>query len=53
VHPWLPVSPFYQALHAGPIGGGLQLSYLWMALVPVVLVAVALPVFERRDIVTR
>jgi hypothetical protein len=40
-------------VHAGPVGGGLPLSYLRMAVVSVVLVLAALPLFDRRDIVTR
>jgi ABC-2 type transport system permease protein len=47
---WQPVSPFHQAIHAGPIGGGLPLSFVWMALAALVFVAAATPVFNRRDI---
>jgi ABC-2 type transport system permease protein len=50
VRPWQPLSPFDQALRGGPLGGGLQLSFVWMVLAAVVFVAVAAPLFERRDI---
>jgi beta-exotoxin I transport system permease protein len=49
-HGWQPVSPFYQAIHGGPIGGGVTLSFAWMLLATLVFVAVATPVFNRRDI---
>lgn len=47
---WQPVSPFHQAIHAGPIGGGLTLSFVWMALATLAFVTLATPVFNRRDI---
>jgi ABC-2 type transport system permease protein len=50
---WQPVSPFHQAIHGGPIGGGLVASYGWMILAAAVFVAAALPVFNRRDILAR
>ncbi|HEU5111380.1 MAG TPA: ABC transporter permease subunit [Micromonosporaceae bacterium] len=50
VEPWLPLSPFFQALDGGPLGAGLPAAYGWLALVPTVVVAAALPVFDRRDI---
>jgi len=50
VRPWLPLSPFHQALEGGPLGAGLPAAYAWMALAAAVVVAAALPVFERRDI---
>jgi ABC-2 type transport system permease protein len=50
--PWQPISPFHQALSGGPLGAGLPPAYAWMALAAVVFVAVALPVFDRRDIMT-
>jgi ABC-2 type transport system permease protein len=53
VGPWQPISPFYQVLHAGPVSGELPGSYWWMPAVAVVAVAAALPLFDRRDIVTR
>jgi ABC-2 type transport system permease protein len=50
IQPWQPVSPFYQALHGGPLGGAPQPSFLWMAVAGAAVVAVALPIFDRRDI---
>jgi ABC-2 type transport system permease protein len=50
VEPWQPVSPFHQALGGGPLGAGLPPAYGWLALAAAVFVAVALPVFDRRDI---
>jgi ABC-2 type transport system permease protein len=52
VRPWLPVSPFHQALDGGPLGAGLPPAYAWMAVVALAVVAAALPVFDRRDIAT-
>lgn len=52
VQPWQPASPFHQALTGGPLGAGMPLAYAWMALAGAVVVAVALPVFDRRDIAT-
>jgi ABC-type multidrug transport system ATPase subunit/ABC-type transport system involved in multi-copper enzyme maturation permease subunit len=49
VRPWQPVSPFHQAIHGGPIGG-LVGSCGWMALAAAAFVAVAMPIFNRRDI---
>jgi ABC-2 type transport system permease protein len=49
VEPWLPVSPFYQALEGGPLGAGLPAAYGWLALGAVVAVLACLPVFHRRD----
>jgi ABC-2 type transport system permease protein len=46
-----PYSPFAQALDDGPVGGALvPLSYLWLLLAPVAALAVAVPMFEHRDI---
>jgi ABC-2 type transport system permease protein len=53
VEPWLPVSPFHQALDGGPLGAGLPAAYGWLILVPAVLLAAALPMFGRRDIRVR
>jgi ABC-2 type transport system permease protein len=53
VKPWQPLSPFQQALEGGPLGAGLPVRYAWMALAAVVVLAAALPVFDRRDIATR
>ncbi|GAB1516723.1 ABC transporter permease subunit [Actinophytocola sp. KF-1] len=50
---WQGVSPFDQALTAGPLGGGLTWVFLWMPAAAVVFVAAAVPVFERRDITIR
>ncbi|MDX1620875.1 MAG: ABC transporter permease subunit [Nitriliruptorales bacterium] len=50
VEPWSPVSPFHQAIESGPLGGGAQLIHLWMLVVGVVFLAVAAPLFDRRDI---
>lgn len=50
VKPWQPLSPFHQALDGGPIGAGLPVAYVWMPLVGALLVALALPVFDRRDV---
>lgn len=50
LEPWRPLSPFDQALRGGPMGGGMQASYLGLALAAVVAVAVAIPVFDRRDV---
>ena len=52
VRPWQPVSPFYQAIHAGPIGA-LTGSWVWMVLAAVVFIALAVPVFNRRDVAAR
>jgi ABC-2 type transport system permease protein len=48
--PWRPLSPFDQALRGGPLGGGLQASYAWLGLAAIVALAVATPVFDRRDV---
>ncbi|MEV5837616.1 ABC transporter permease subunit [Nocardia sp. NPDC052112] len=50
VLPWGPWSPFHQAIESGPLGAGLPLAYLWLALVGIGCLLVALPVFDRRDI---
>lgn len=47
---WRGLSPFHQALHAGPLASTVPLSYAWLALVPVVVCAAALPWWGRRDI---
>jgi ABC-2 type transport system permease protein len=49
--PWQPVSPFYQALAVGPLGAGLPLSFLWLALPAVVFPLAALPLFNHRDVI--
>lgn len=51
LEPWQPVSPFGQAFAGGgPLGVGWQAAYLWLAVGAVVVVAIALPIFDRRDI---
>lgn len=50
VEPWQDVSPFYQALAGGPLGGGPRWEFLLMPVVAAAFVAAALPVFDRRDI---
>jgi ABC-2 type transport system permease protein len=47
---WQGLSPFDQALAGGPLGGGIQWAFLWMPAAAAVFVAVALPLFDRRDI---
>lgn len=53
LEPWQGLSPFDQALAGGPLGGGVQWAFLWLPATAMVFVAVALPVFERRDITVR
>jgi ABC-2 type transport system permease protein len=50
VRPWQPLSPFHQAVTGGPLGAGLPPAYAWMLLAAAVVIAVATPVFERRDV---
>lgn len=50
VRPWRVISPFWQALHGGPLGAGWQVSYLWLAVGALVFVSLSLPVFDHRDI---
>lgn len=50
VRPWQPLSPFHQALADGPLGGGVAPAFAWLALGAAVVIAAAMPVFERRDI---
>lgn len=50
LEPYQSLSPFHQALHAGPLGGGPPPSLLWVALGAVVVVLVGLPIFDRRDL---
>jgi ABC-2 type transport system permease protein len=49
---WQPYSPIYQAFHNGPLGAGLQLTYLWLLAGSALLVALALPTLDGRDIST-
>lgn len=54
MEPWQPLSPFHQALDAGPLGGGgVPVVFAWMALAAVVFVGAAVPLFDRRDIAAR
>lgn len=50
VEPYQPLSPFQQALQHGPLGGSPPLTLCWVALGAVVVLAVAVPVFDRRDL---
>lgn len=43
-------TPMGQVLTKGPLGAGVQASYLWMALSGLLVLAIALPLFARRDI---
>ncbi|TCC16087.1 ABC transporter permease subunit [Kribbella sindirgiensis] len=49
---WQPYSPIHQAFHDGPLGAGLQLSYLWLIAGTVAVVLCALPALDGRDIST-
>lgn len=49
---WQPYSPIHQAFHGGPLGAGVQLSYLWLVAGTALLVAIALPALDGRDIST-
>jgi ABC-2 type transport system permease protein len=49
---WQPYSPIHQAFHDGPLGAGLQLSYLWLIAGTVVVTLLALPALDGRDIST-
>lgn len=50
VDPWQHLSPMEQALASGPLGGGLPLDFLWLALGCVVVTLATLPTLDRRDI---
>jgi ABC-2 type transport system permease protein len=50
VEAYQPLSPFQQALAHGPLGGSPPLGLLWVALGAVVVLLVALPLFDRRDL---
>jgi ABC-2 type transport system permease protein len=52
LHGWRVLSPFYQALHTGPLGGDVPVSIVWLPVVGVVAVGLAAVVFNRRDINT-
>ncbi|WP_158441296.1 hypothetical protein [Kribbella steppae] len=49
---WAPLSPFHQAFTDGPLGAGLPAAYLWLLGGAAVLVAIALPALDGRDIAT-
>lgn len=46
------ISPIYHALESGPVGGGFRPIFVWMPLVGIVVLALALPRFNTRDIGT-
>jgi ABC-2 type transport system permease protein len=50
IEPWQPMSSFYQALDGGPLGAGWRPDYLLMPAVAVLVLALAIPRFDRRDI---
>jgi ABC-2 type transport system permease protein len=47
---WRGLSPFDQALHAGPLAPHAPASFGWLVVPPLVALVVALPVWARRDI---
>lgn len=47
---WRGLSPFHQALHAGPLSTTVPSSFVWLALSPLLICAAALPLWGRRDI---
>jgi ABC-2 type transport system permease protein len=53
ITPWQPLSPLTQAIRTGPIAADLPLGFLWLAIGAAVLLAASLPLFSRRDILTR
>jgi ABC-2 type transport system permease protein len=53
VEPWQPLSPFTQAVETGPVGAEVPAGFAWLALGAVVLVLAAIPIFDRRDVLTR
>jgi ABC-2 type transport system permease protein len=52
IEPWQPLSPFTQAIGAGPVSGTVPAGFAWLALTAAVVLAAALPLFDRRDIAT-
>lgn len=48
--PWRVLSPFHQALDGGPVGAGWRAGYLVMAAIAVAAIAIAAPMFDRRDV---
>lgn len=47
---WQSISPFHQALHAGPLATELPATYLWLVAVPAIAVLTAVPLWSRRDV---
>ncbi len=52
VAPWQPLSPFTQAIDAGPVSGTVPVGFAWLAITALMVVAAAIPLFTRRDLVT-
>jgi len=52
VEPWRIVSPFTQAIEEGPVSGTVPWGFAWLALSALVVLAAAVPVFDRRDLAT-
>jgi ABC-2 type transport system permease protein len=50
LHGWQWLSPFAHALRGGPIGAGLPVGYLVLAVVAVLVVGASIPAFEGRDV---
>lgn len=50
IEPWAVASPIGQVLEPGPIGDTPTLAFLWVGLAGLAVVAVAAPVFARRDV---
>jgi ABC-2 type transport system permease protein len=50
LEPWQPLSPFQQALGDGPVGAAPPATLGWVLLAGVAAMAVAVPVFDRRDL---
>ena len=52
VEPWQPLSPFTQAIDAGPLSDTIPLGFAWLALATLVFLLLGLPRFARRDVAT-
>jgi ABC-2 type transport system permease protein len=52
VEPWRVVSPFTQAIDEGPIGDVVPWGFAVLALTAAAFIALAVPLFERRDVET-
>jgi ABC-2 type transport system permease protein len=50
VEPWRVISPFTQAIGAGPLNSVVPTSFLWLALTAIVFLALSIPAFRVRDI---